>query len=75
MSDSVNDMISNISEIMMCFLNQVGFVVLPHDQITWMFDIATKTNDVTLFSTDAVLKVYGIVHVDMHQSVRGNCEE
>ena len=69
-ADSVNEIMTNISEIMSCYMEQVCVVSRGYRQITWLSEIGTNSSSVVLFTSDDTLQIYDTVHIDMQQSVR-----
>ena len=72
-ADSVNEIMTNISEIMSCYMEQVCVVSRGYRQITWLSEIGTSSSSVVLFTSDDTLQIYDTVHIDMQQSVRRPC--
>ena len=72
-ADSVNEIMTNISEIMSCYMEQVCVVSRGYRQITWLSEIGTNSSSVVLFTSDDTLQIYDTVHIDMQQSVRRPC--
>lgn len=72
-ADSVNEIMTSISEIMSCYMEQVCVVSRGYRQITWLSEIGTNSSSVVLFTSDDTLQIYDTVHIDMQQSVRRPC--
>ena len=72
-ADSVNEIMTNISEIMSCYMEQVCVVSRGYRQITWLSEIGTNSSSVVLFTSDDTLQIYDTVHINMQQSVRRPC--